>query len=76
MVDATRYGIALYKTDIAVEDIRHSFRNGWRSICLGYSQGGSVALATQRCDGHPDTQLRNSEHYRGWKALYREVGSG
>lgn len=48
VVDATRYGIKLYKTDSAVDDIRHSFRNGWRSICVGYSQGGSVALATQR----------------------------
>ena len=48
VVDATRYGISLYKTDNAVKDIRHSFRYGWRSICVGYSQGGSVALATQR----------------------------
>ena len=48
VVDATRYGISLYKTDRAVKDIRHSFRSDWRSICLGYSQGGSVALATQR----------------------------
>lgn len=48
VVDATRYGISLYKTDGAVKKIRHSFRNDWRSICVGYSQGGSVALATQR----------------------------
>ena len=48
VVDATRYGISLYKMDRAVDDIRHSFRSGWRSICVGYSQGGSVALATQR----------------------------
>lgn len=48
VVDATRYGISLYKTDSAVKKIRHSFRSGWRSICVGYSQGGSVALATQR----------------------------
>ncbi len=48
VVDATRYGISLYKKDSAVKDIRHSFRSDWRSICVGYSQGGSVALATQR----------------------------
>lgn len=48
VVDATRYGISLYKSSSKVKDVRHSFRDGWRSICVGYSQGGSVALATQR----------------------------
>ena len=48
VVDATRYGISLYKMDEMVKKARHSFRDGWRSICVGYSQGGSVALATQR----------------------------
>ena len=48
VVDATRYGISLYKTDSKVNKVRHPFRDGWRSICVGYSQGGSVALATQR----------------------------
>ena len=48
VVDAVRYGIALYNTDSQVNSIRHPFRNDWRSICEGYSQGGGVALATQR----------------------------
>jgi hypothetical protein len=48
VVDATRYGISLYKTSSRVDKVRHSFRSNWRSICVGYSQGGSVALATQR----------------------------
>lgn len=48
VVDATRYGISLYKTSGRVDKVRHSFRSNWRSICVGYSQGGSVALATQR----------------------------
>ena len=48
VVDAVRYGIALYNRSSATSSIRHPFRSGWRSICLGYSQGGAVALATQR----------------------------
>ena len=48
VVDGARYGIGLYKNDSNVDNIRHPFRNGWRTICLGYSQGGSVAMATQR----------------------------
>ena len=48
VVDGVRYGISLYKTDSQVSSIRHAFRNGWRSICVGYSQGGSVAMATHR----------------------------
>lgn len=48
VVDATRYGIALYNTSPTINEIRHDFRSGWRSISVGYSQGGSVALATHR----------------------------
>lgn len=48
VVDGVRYGISLYKSDSSVSEVRHPFRDGWRSICLGYSQGGSVAMATQR----------------------------
>lgn len=48
VVDAVRYGIALYQKSPHTIPIRHPFRNGWRSICVGYSQGGSVAMATQR----------------------------
>ena len=48
VVDGVRYGISLYNSDSSVSEIRHPFRDGWRSITVGYSQGGSVALATQR----------------------------
>ena len=48
VVDAVRYGIALYKNAWQTASIRHPFRDNWRSIPVGYSQGGSVALATQR----------------------------
>lgn len=48
VVDATRYGIALYNTSPTINEIRHDFRNSWRSISVGYSQGGSVDLATHR----------------------------
>lgn len=48
VVDAVRYGRALYQTSPQVNEVRHAFRSNWRTICIGYSQGGSVALATQR----------------------------
>ena len=48
VVDAVRYGIALYKTSSVISSIRHPFRPNWRSMCIGYSQGGGVALATHR----------------------------
>ena len=48
VVDGVRYGISLYNSDSSVSEIRHPFRDDWRSITVGYSQGGSVALATQR----------------------------
>ena len=48
VVDGVHYGIALYQSSPTIANIRHPFRSGWRSICVGYSQGGSVAMATQR----------------------------
>lgn len=48
VVDAVRYGINLYNTSPVVSSIRHPFRSNWRSMCIGYSQGGGVALATHR----------------------------
>ena len=48
VTDAVRYGISLYQTDEQVSSIRHPFRDDWRTICEGYSQGGAVAMATQR----------------------------
>ncbi len=48
VVDATRYGIALYKSDASLSSIRHTIRDDFRTVSCGYSQGGSVALATHR----------------------------
>ena len=48
VTDAIRYGIQLYQTDSQVESVRRPFRQEWRTICTGYSQGGAVAMATQR----------------------------
>ena len=48
VVDATRYGIALYNNDPATSSFRHPLRSDFRSLTCGYSQGGSVALATHR----------------------------
>jgi hypothetical protein len=43
VVDAVRYGIALHQ-----EKGMASFESGWKSVSIGYSQGGSVALATHK----------------------------
>ena len=48
VIDATRYGIALYNYSPATDAIRHPIRSNFRTISCGYSQGGSVALATHR----------------------------
>lgn len=47
-VDATLYGIELYKHDEGLKGIRHSLRKDYRTLSCGYSQGGSVALAVHR----------------------------
>lgn len=47
-VDATLYGIELYKNDAGLKDIRHNLRSDYRTLSCGYSQGGSVALAVHR----------------------------
>ena len=48
VVDATRYGIALYQNSPVIAEYRHPFRSGWKTASVGYSQGGSVAMATHR----------------------------
>ena len=63
VVDATRYGIALYKNDPGLADIRHPIRSDFRSISCGYSQGGSVALATHRFI--EQNGLTNELHFAG-----------
>lgn len=46
VVDAVRYGLALYATHVGNDFA--GLENDWRSVCIGYSQGGSVSLATHK----------------------------
>ena len=48
VVDATRYGIAIYNDAPEMEQFRQPLRTDFRTMSCGYSQGGSVALATHR----------------------------
>ncbi len=58
VVDAVRYGLALYNSNNLPP-----FENNWQSVSLGYSQGGSVALAVHKFieENGLDEQL----HYAG-----------
>ena len=47
VVDAVRYGLALYNHEVGLADFSN-FEEGWQSVSLGYSQGGSVALAVHK----------------------------
>ena len=53
VVDAARYGLAYYNAHIdeglfAASNAFKSLEDGWKTVCVGYSQGGSVSLATHR----------------------------
>ncbi len=48
VVDGVRYGKALYENAEQTKDFRHPIRSDYRTISCGYSQGGSVAMATHR----------------------------
>ncbi|MBP5171262.1 MAG: hypothetical protein ILP04_04305 [Bacteroidales bacterium] len=47
VTDAIRYGVELYR-QLAAGGSYPPLAENWRTYCLGYSQGGAVALATQR----------------------------
>lgn len=47
-IDATRYGRYLYEHDGLLTYLRHPLRSNFRCMSMGYSQGGSVALACHR----------------------------
>lgn len=46
-VDATRYGLALYNSKVASGDAL-KLEDDWKTVCVGFSQGGSVSLATHK----------------------------
>jgi len=48
VVDGVKAGIELYKSSTSLSDIRHPIRSDFRTISCGYSQGGSVSMATHR----------------------------
>ena len=47
VADALRHGLALYR-QLAADTDYPPLADNWRTYCLGYSQGGAVALAAQR----------------------------
>jgi len=58
VVDAVRYGLALYNSDNLPP-----FEDDWQSVSLGYSQGGSVALAVHKFI--EENGLADQLHYAG-----------
>lgn len=50
VVDAVRYGLALYNENIGtgISSFARFEDDNWKSVCIGFSQGGSVALATHK----------------------------
>lgn len=48
VVDAVRYGLALYEANVNKGENFKEFEEGWKSVALGFSQGGSVSLATHK----------------------------
>lgn len=44
VADAVKYGLIIYKS----LEKSLPFSDDWKSFCIGFSQGGAVALATQR----------------------------
>ena len=56
VADAVKYGLQAYKS----LEKALPFAKNWKSVCMGFSQGGAVALATQRYleQSSMDKQLR------------------
>lgn len=48
MIDGVKYGLALYQKVAKESETLLPMKSDWRSFCIGYSQGGSVSLATHR----------------------------
>ena len=47
MLFYTRYGLALYNSKVASGDAL-KLEDNWKTVCVGFSQGGSVSLATHK----------------------------
>lgn len=48
VIDGVKYGLELYQKVAKESETLLPMKSNWRSFCMGYSQGGAVALATQR----------------------------
>ena len=48
VIDGVLYGLKLYNESSETSAVRHSFRDGWRSMSVGYSQGGGTSMAVHR----------------------------
>ena len=48
VIDAVRYGLALYNANAGDGKKFSNFVDGWKSVSIGYSQGGSVSLAVHK----------------------------
>lgn len=48
VADATQAAIYAYQHDPELSSISLQFEDDWKTVICGYSQGGSVAMATQR----------------------------
>ncbi len=62
-IDATRHGRYLYEHDEKLKYLRHDIRSDFRCMSMGYSQGGSVAMACHRFI--EQNNLTNELHFVG-----------
>lgn len=63
MLDGVKYGLELYQKVAKESETLLPMKSGWRSFCMGYSQGGAVALATHR--EIEEQGLADELHFRG-----------
>lgn len=60
VIDGVRAALTAYNNDPSLKSIRRDFRKDYRTAICGYSQGGAVAMATQRFieQNHLDEEMR------------------
>lgn len=63
MLDGVKYGLELYQQVSKGNATLLPMKSNWRSFCIGYSQGGAVALATHR--EIEEQRLADELHFQG-----------
>ena len=60
VIDGAKAALQAYQYDPQLKNVHLNFRKDWKTVICGYSQGGSVALATQRFmeQNHIDDEMR------------------